>query len=125
MARVNKTITCTGSPQNIGQLFGYNNVSGGVAVKGSPMIIERVFIQMKAGGTNIGYVMDGIPEGTTPDPTTSGLLTAQLAAASAGAPGGSYSDRISSYEGNGIVGSELWIQGTLNEEMIVSVNTKS
>ena len=118
--RINRVVTLTGSPQQISELFGFNNAGQ----QGTPMYIQRIFCQMLIGGTNPGYIMDGYQGSSTPDPTGDDL-TAQLAPASASAPGGSYSDTSPENYGGGIIGSQFYIQGTAAEKMVVSVNIKN
>ncbi|MCL5743002.1 MAG: hypothetical protein M1541_03600 [Acidobacteria bacterium] len=72
---------------------------------------NRVFAQMKEGGAGVGYVMDGIKNGRTPDATKAIDVTAVLAASpDATTPGGEYRDsdpRTSA----GILLDELWFDG--------------
>lgn len=112
--RINRIITLNGSPQLVGSFFN--------AQPNAPFYADRVFIQMLTGGVNLGYVMDGIPYGTSPTVSTVTQLTAQLAAASASAPGGSYSDTAYVNNGGGIDLNQMWVQGTNNETLVVSAN---
>lgn len=74
----------------------------------SRLLVNRIFIQMKTAGTGRGYVMAGIPVGTTPASTTSAHLTAELCPATATAPGCAYTD---SYP-DGIDVSLIWVDGS-------------
>lgn len=95
--RVNKAITVVaGTPIQISTLKVY---------------ASRVFIQMKTGGTGNGQVMDGQVTQPTGHGATAGQLTAEIAAASASAPGGSYADRAYEKDGTGIDLSQLWVDG--------------
>lgn len=84
-------------------------------------LVRRIFIQMQAGGTGMGYVMDGVTVGTTPVANTN--PTVQLAAATASAPGGNYSDasQTSAYD---IDLQKIWIDGShTGDTILVSYET--
>lgn len=108
-------------PVNVAVLFRYKSAAD---QQGQPMVINRIFCQMLPAGTGVGYVMDGIPFGTTPNPATAGQLTAVLAAASATDPGGSYSDRGAPNEGF-IYGENFWVGGSqTGDKMVVSCDVR-
>ncbi len=115
--RVNLLLTVTaGTPQQISSLLNFNTK----LKHGAPCFASRVFIQMVIGGTGVGYVMDGIPEGTTPAYNTAGDLTAELAAATSTAPGGSYSDFTNgNNDGPGIDLAALWVDGSHTGDTII------
>lgn len=119
--RVNHTYTVTsGTPINMATGTSGAPSSGDF----QPVYASRVFIQMLHGGTGLGYVMDGIPPGTTPAAGTNGHLTAELAAASLTAPGGSYSDADPNVAG-GIDIRRLWIDGSHSgDTVMVSMDLK-
>lgn len=105
--RINKSITVTaGTP---------------IQVSSTKILAAEVFIQMATGGTGVGYICAGIPSGTTPSASCGGAgqLTAQLAPASATAPGGSYSDSISLTVGAGIDISTIWVDGGHSGDVIL------
>jgi hypothetical protein len=85
-----------------------------------------VSIQMLKGGSGVGYVMDGIPKGTTPagKGTGAGQLTMELNAASAGAAGGQYEDIRSPTDGWGIDLTQLWVDGDQNDPVAISGNRR-
>jgi hypothetical protein len=99
--RYNKTLTITsGTPIQLATV---------------PTFARAIFIQMAASGSGIGYVMAGIPPGTTPNHSTSGQLTAQLAPASATSPGGNYSDN----NALGIDIARIWIDGANSGDTVI------
>ncbi len=113
--RVNITITITaGTP---------------VQISAQPKIANRIFVQMVTGGTGRGYVMDGIPVGVTPDPTVSGQLTAELAPATATAPGGTYTDGgpgTTAATNGGIDLQRFWVGGSnTGDKIIVSYDERN
>jgi hypothetical protein len=85
--------------------------------------VNRVFIQMLAGGSGLGYVMDmsNYRAGTVPVATTSGNLTAQLCAStSATVPGCSYSDTSGAAPGSDAIDlAFLWVDGGNSGDQIV------
>jgi hypothetical protein len=85
--------------------------------------VNRVFIQMLAGGSGLGYVMDmsAYKAGTVPVATTSGNLTAQLCAStSATVPGCSYSDTSGAAPGSDAIDlAFLWVDGGNSGDQIV------
>ncbi len=122
MARLNVTITLNpGHPVQISSLFNANTAGK----HGTPFILDRIFIQMAIGGTGVGYVMTGIPEGVTPSASTSGQISAQLASSGGGTdPGGSYEDRAYEKDGTGIDGAGIWVDGSAADPCIVSVDQR-
>lgn len=100
--RVNKTFTVVGA--------GPINVATGLTTAASAtdrLIAKRVFIQMLSGGAGAGYVLDGIRHGKVPAIATPSHVTAELSAAIAPGPGGSYSDE----DAAGIDLSQMWVHG--------------
>ncbi len=120
-ARVNVTYTvAAGTPVRVAD----GATSGTISVQ--PLIVNRLLIQMKHAGTGLGIVMDGIPVGTTADSTKSAHVTAELAPATATAPGGSYSDTRDPASGSGIDLSRMWIDGShTGDTIIVSYDTRN
>jgi hypothetical protein len=93
-----------------------------VQLSTTSITVRAVFIQMAIGGTAAGYVMAGIPSGTTPSKATAAHVTAQLAPASATAPGSSYSD----VNEGGIDLSLIWVDGdNSGDKIIVSYDRKN
>ncbi len=86
------------------------------------VMVRRIFIQMQAASSGgLGYVMVGVPVGTTPVANTT--PTAQLAAASSTSPGGSYSDG-SSTANYDIDLQKIWIDGAhTGDTILVSYET--
>jgi hypothetical protein len=112
--RVNVTITITaGTPINLAVAMGFTTAA--LLAKAPPIPVNRCVVQMLIGGTGCGYVMnmEQYAPGKTPVATTSGHLTAQLAPATATAPGGSFSDFVSGAPacGPGDL-TKLWVDGS-------------
>lgn len=106
MARINQLITITaGTPIQLSKI---------------PLIASRIFIQMAVGGAGNGQVIT-VPVGVTPAAHggTAGQLTAQLAAASATAPGGGYSDAAYPHDGGGINLQQMWLDGDTNGDTVI------
>lgn len=55
-------------------------------------LVNRLFIQLKTGSSGRAFLLLGVPATTTCDATNAAQLTAELAPATATAPGGSFSD---------------------------------
>ena len=107
--RINRQVTVSaGTPVNIW--------TGTGTADTVPAMARAVLIQMKHGGTGIGYVMAGISRNRTPSASNSSDLTAELAPASATAPGGSYSDES---EQMGIDVNSIWVDGSVTSDVIV------
>lgn len=125
MARLTKIVTLVANvPQQVSAIFGFNKTfTSGNFPGGQSMMMDRVLIQMRAGGTGLGSVYDGVASGVIPTPGTT--PDAQLAPATAGSPGGSYTDTISPNSGNGINGTELWVSSTQADPVLISVDLKS
>jgi hypothetical protein len=88
-----------------------------LAPDNQPLIVSRIIIQMKHGGTGMGQIMLGVPKGTTP--ATSSWPVIELAPATATAPGQSFSD-----EGPNINLAEIWCDGSHSGDLItVSYDT--
>jgi hypothetical protein len=86
---------------------------------------NRVFIQMATGGTGLGYVMGGIGGGRTPATTNANDVSAELAPATATAPGGSYADPSGVLEFSQAPAIDLttiWVDGTAADPVRVSVD---
>lgn len=103
-------------------------VTAGLACPNCPLLVDRTLIQMVHGGTGIGYVMDlsqyfisgSLPASVTPNHATAGQLTAELAPASATAPGGSYSDSVTGSPGGGAIDlSHIWLDGSHTGDTII------
>ncbi len=130
MARVNITLTLTTNvPVNIAT--GLN--SAAMLAKGyvtiPPLRLNELCIQMKHGGAALGYVMAGIRGVTSavqqwrvPDITAVTDVTAELAPATATAPGGSWSDPSNNQ--TTINGEQIWVSGTTADQMIISYDTQ-
>ena len=124
MARQNRTLTITaGTPIRLSDF-----VTAAVANEIlPPQYVVNFCAQMMHGGTGLGYIMLGIPNGVTPNASTDGQLTAELAPASATSPGGFF------YQNQGSFGSPLsgavdltraWIDGSVtSDKMILSWDT--
>ena len=100
--RVNKTFT-VGADEI--------NVATGLTTAAQPtdrLMAKRVFVQMLSGGSGIGYVLGGVSYGIVGDATNDSHVTAELAPAAAGSPGGSYSD---SDDHADIELSKMWVHG--------------
>lgn len=132
MARTNKSITIiSGTPINIvtGMTSAQMLAAGYVTIPSTPL--NEVICQMKHGGTGLGFVMSGIRGQTSavqqwrvPAYTASTDLTAELAPATATAPGGSYSDPQNNQ--TTIWGEQFFIDGAASGDiMIVSYDTKN
>lgn len=130
--RVTKTITITpNTPINI--VTGLNaaqmasaGMTSALAPAGSTFFVEytvvrRLFIQMLHGGTGLGYVTKGsIGRAPSAKGATSGDLMAELAAATATAPGGSYSDPENGIDRGNIEIQHVWIDGDSADKVLVS-----
>lgn len=111
--RVNTQITITaGTPVNL--LTGLTT-----AYTGPPVYASRVFIQMKHGGTGLGYVMDGIYQ-RVPSASAASDLTAELSPASSTAPGGSYEDWDKAMDRGGVDISQIWIDGSHSTDVVLA-----
>lgn len=107
--RVNRSITITsGTPVNVW--------TGTGAAETTPVMARAILLQMKHGGTGIGYVLAGISRNRVPSASNSADLSAELAPASATAPGGGYSD---SAEVTGIDVSRIWIDGSVSGDVVI------
>lgn len=119
--RVNATITITAAtPINLAVALKLAAASQ-LAVA-TPIAANRLLIQMLSGGSGVGYVMDmsAFVAGTAPSHSTSGHLTAQLNAATAGAPGGNYGDGVSGIPAGGAVDvTRLWVDGANSGDTVV------
>lgn len=63
-----------------------------VRISANHLLVDRLFIQSKAGSTGTISIMLGVAVGTTCDKTNAAHLTAQLAPGTATTPGQSFSD---------------------------------
>jgi hypothetical protein len=113
--RKNLLVTiAAGTPVQVSTL-----ANSGCPANGACMV-NRIFIQALLGGSGVVYVMDmsSYIANTVPSHSTAGNLTAQLAAATASAPGGSYSDTADS--GSGAIDiSAIWIDGSNTSDTVV------
>lgn len=110
--RINKIITLiSGTP---------------VQVSATSILADRLLIQAAAGGTHIVYVCIVGP-GVTPASNcgTAGQLAAQLAPATATAPGGSYSDFTYPGASGPLDVSFYWLCGTTDEQVIFSFDQRN
>lgn len=83
--------------------------------------VTEIFIQGAASASGgIIEICAGIPLGTTPAAHcgTAGQLTAQLAAATSTAPGGSYSDSVNGKQGSGIDLANIWVDGQHSGDVV-------
>jgi hypothetical protein len=82
---------------------------------------SEILIQAAAGGTGLIQVCAGIPVGTTPAANcgTAGQLSAQLAPATSTAPGGSYSDQVTSKSGTGIDLETIYVDGSHSGDVVL------
>lgn len=76
-------------------------------------LCDRIVIEMKHGGSGLGYVMDGIPNGTTPAIATNNPI--ELSAATSTGPGGAYNDASAL----GIDVSQIWIDGGNSGDKVI------
>jgi hypothetical protein len=79
----------------------------------SVTLADRIVVEMKHGGSGLGYVMDGIPNGTTPSTTSNNPI--ELAPATSTAPGGIYADSSAI----GIDISQIWIDGANSGDKVL------
>lgn len=86
-----------------------------VQISTTSRLARAVFIQMAINGSGYGAVMAGIYNNRTPSKTASTDLTAQLAPATAAAPGGSYSDA----NPLGIDLSTIWVDGSNTGDTVI------
>lgn len=107
--RVNRQITITaGTPTRLSIVH---------------QVVNRIFIQPQAAAAGgVIYIMDGIPEGTTPSSSTAAHVTAVLCAATATAPGCSYADPPNG-GGNSQTGLPdlfyVWVDGSHSTDVLV------
>lgn len=88
---------------------------------------NKVSVQMCAlpsGAGGIGYIMAGIPVGTTPVVSDDTQVTAELSAAGIGFPGGMYQDEILDYSGGGIDLRTIWVDVSATCAVRVSAELK-
>lgn len=123
--RVNKTLTITaGTPVNI-----YTETS-----VGDPSFLDlygkqasRVFMQMKHGGSGLGYVMSGCAN-RVPSSANSSDVSAELQPATATAPGGTWSDPASGSFADTpscVPVNGIWVDGShTGDQVIVSYDLK-
>ena len=110
--RLNQTLTITsGTPINL--------ATGKTTAAPGPVYATRYFIQMQHGGSGIGKVYDGVPASMA-NPTFANYLTAELAAATSQAPGGSFEDWDKSGDRGGIDVNEVWIDGGNTNDTVLT-----
>ncbi len=115
--RLNFKVTLTpGTAKSLATLIG--------AGKESPVYLDRYSVQMAMGGSGVGYVMDGVPLNTNGDKTNASHVTAELAAATATAPGGQFEDRRSFVDGAGIDARLIWVDGDQADPVRISVDRR-
>lgn len=103
-------------------------------VTGTPVRITNnhvqansIFIQMLHGGSNIGYVLFADPA-VACNTATVGQTVAELAPASANAPGGSFvfPSNAPSQSGSGGTDTNFWcIAGTSGDQVVISYNVRN
>jgi hypothetical protein len=116
--RVNaKAVLTPGTPISVGSILGCTGVAA---------YADRVLIQMPTGGVGIGYILDleAFPSTAVPAVATAGMLAGQMAPASAGSPGGSYTDFASPRDGAGINLNRLYVDGASADPILVSANRR-
>jgi len=115
--RRNLTVTiASGTPVQLSKVAGSGCPSTGTCP------VNRIFIQMLANGSGLGYVMDmsSYIANTVPSSSTAGNLTAQLCAAGSGIPGCTYSDTSGAAPGSGAIDlSALWVDGSNSGDKVV------
>jgi len=119
--RENMSITVVaGTPINVATgMTAAQMATAGITAAIPQKLANRVFVQMLHGGSGLGYVMDGIlPRGRVPASSASGDLTAELAVATAGAPGGSYSDGAPNDAGLDVDLALMWVDGAHSGDVI-------
>ena len=90
----------------------------------SQTLADRIFVQMKTGGTGLGYVLYSDTGAVPPSKATDADIVAELGVASATGPGGSYSD-VQPGGGNCIDVYGYWVDGAVNGDKIrVSYNAR-
>lgn len=100
--RINATLTiASGTPINL--------ATGTASAAPAPVWASRYFIQMAHGGSGYGKVYDGVPASRS---LTAADITAELAAATAIAPGNAFEDWDKSGDRGGIDVNEVWIDGS-------------
>jgi hypothetical protein len=105
------------------------SLTTGVAVRVavSDVQFSSLFIQMKHGGANLGYVLFADPA-ITCNVTTPGQLVAELAPATSTAPGGSFifpTNGTANFASGG-TNAHFWcVQGTTGDSVIVSYNQRN
>ncbi len=130
MARFNITLTVTaGTPKNIstGKSTAEMLALGYVTIP--PLPLNELCIQMKHNNTGLGYVMSGIRGVTSAvqqwrTPSTAAItdVTAELAPATATAPGGSWTDPTNNQ--TTINAEQCWIDVSVTSDVIVSYDTQ-
>jgi hypothetical protein len=125
--RINATLTITaGTPINLAVALGVVASAAALATA-NPIMVNRHFIQMLAGGAGLGYVMDldAFAVGTQANAATNGHLTAELYPASGQLPGGTYGDGATVLGGGLADLTKLWIDGShTGDPVVVSVNLR-
>jgi hypothetical protein len=117
--RINKQFTVGAAPFNV-----FTGLTTAPGDAWPPKIATRISVQMKAGGSGLGYYMSGVPRGAAGDPTNTAHLTCQLAAATATAPGGQVQD-VNPDTVAGIDVTLCWVHGAqAGDVMIVSFDLK-
>src|ERR1700722_16496600 len=112
MARFNRTLTIGAAPIRLSDFA----TAATVGEQLPPKYVVNFFAQMLHGGSGIGWLSLGIPPGTTPTvPPPDGQLSAELAPATANAPGGSFNQNQSAF-GSPLAGTmdlaRAWLSGS-------------
>ncbi len=89
-----------------------------VAIEVDPCQVRSCFVQMKHGGTSIGYLLNlaFFPAGTVPDATNAQHVAAEMNAASATGAGGSWSypDSDAGYDV-----SKMYLDGAHSGDVVI------
>lgn len=123
MARVNRILNPGALPQRLSDWV----TAAVVGERLDPIYVNKLSIQMMDGGSGLGYIFLGIPNGITPTlPPIDGQLSLELSPATAGNPGGQVSD---SKFGSGVLSgtedvTKAWVAvASSGDKIIVSYDT--
>lgn len=113
--RVTLADITAGTPRNLATALGFDTAV--------PLLANRVFIQMKHGGSSLGSVLENPKRGATLAISTD--LIAEMSSASATDPGGSYSDAYDADDQGGIDLTLMAVDvGTTNDPVLVNADIK-
>lgn len=131
MARQNITVTLTnGAPICVatGLSSAAMIAAGYQTIPAMPL--NELCMQMKHGGAGIGYVMSGIRGVTSATqlwrvPAIGNVtdVSAEMTAATATAPGGSWTDPTNNQ--TVIHGEQTWVDGTTGDQVIITYDTQA